>query len=211
MRSWMAVLVAVGFLTADARAASLYLPVGDGRLRSDLQLLIDGGVLDLSVLAWPLPRADAERALADARVSDDSPYEQVLARVRAVVTAPVPGLAARVVAGHPGLLRDFESAGREDGNLTVTASTGETNWSATGVLTAVTSADDHHPVRLDGSELTLHVGNWLLSQNLMDRWWGPGQQGSLILSSNARPIPAVMIATTTAPSAIRPITMRACG
>ncbi|MCC7461985.1 MAG: hypothetical protein IT480_05915, partial [Gammaproteobacteria bacterium] len=49
-------------------AAGLYLAAGDGALRSDLLLLIDAGVLDLSVMAWPLPRADLARALDEARL-----------------------------------------------------------------------------------------------------------------------------------------------
>lgn len=182
---------------AAGQAASLYLPVGDGRLRSDLQLLIDGGVLDLAVLAWPLPRSDVERALAAAQPSEDSPYGEVLARVRAAVTGNASSRGARLTGGHPGLLRDFETAGREDGNLSLWASVGAERWSATGVLSGVTDPDpgedDHHPVRLDGSELTWRAGNWLLGPNLMDRWWGPGQQSSLILSNNARPIPALLL------------------
>jgi hypothetical protein len=33
----------------------------------------------------------------------------------------------------------------------------------------------------------------LFSANQMDRWWGPGREGSLILSTNARPMPAVSL------------------
>jgi hypothetical protein len=176
-----------------AQAASLYLPVGDGRLRSDLTLLIDAGVLDLATTTWPLPRADVARALNAAHIVPGSPFEAVVERVRRVVTGPAPSRGVRLVAGHPGLLRDFATPGREDGNATLWATTGDTNWSATGVVTGVTDPADRHPLRLDGSEFTMHVGNWLLSTNLLDRWWGPGGQNSLILSNNARPVPAIMV------------------
>lgn len=193
MRRWAILLGAMGLYAARAQAASLYLPAGDGRLRSDLQLLIDGGVIDLAVLAWPLPRSDAERALAGAGAAVDSPYEAVLARVRAAVSGAEPARSVRVVAGRPALLREFGTAAREEGTLSVRAGMGGARWSASGVLSAVTSAADHQPLRLDGSELTLRLGNWLVGPNLLDRWWGPGQQGSLILSNNARPIPALML------------------
>jgi hypothetical protein len=184
---------------APVRAAGLYLPAGDGALRSDLTLLIDAGVLDLSAMAWPLPRADLERALAGARIEEDSPLQTVLERVRRAAVGPGSGtVSMRFVAGHPGLLRDFETAGRQDGSATLAAAFGGTRWSTTLVVAGVTDPADHHALRFDGSELTLRAGNWLLGVNALDRWWGPGQQGSLILSSNARPLPALMLDRATA-------------
>jgi hypothetical protein len=37
------------------------------------------------------------------------------------------------------------------------------------------------------------LGNWSTSLGKVDRWWGPGWDGSLILSTNARPIPAISL------------------
>jgi hypothetical protein len=46
---------------------------------------------------------------------------------------------------------------------------------------------------LDGSYIAARLGNWSASFGQVDRWWGPGWDGSLILSTNARPIPAISI------------------
>ena len=46
---------------------------------------------------------------------------------------------------------------------------------------------------LDGSYVAARLGNWSASFGKVDRWWGPGWDGSLILSTNARPIPALSI------------------
>lgn len=46
---------------------------------------------------------------------------------------------------------------------------------------------------LDGSYIAARIGNWSASFGKQERWWGPGWDGSLILSTNARPIPAVSI------------------
>jgi hypothetical protein len=46
---------------------------------------------------------------------------------------------------------------------------------------------------IDGSYLAARLGNWSASFGQVDRWWGPAWDGSLILSSNARPIPAIAI------------------
>ena len=46
---------------------------------------------------------------------------------------------------------------------------------------------------LDGSYVAARLGNWSASFGQVERWWGSGWDGSLILSSNARPIPAISI------------------
>ena len=46
---------------------------------------------------------------------------------------------------------------------------------------------------LDGSYIAARLGNWSASLGKVDRWWGPGWDGSLILSTNARPIPAISL------------------
>lgn len=46
---------------------------------------------------------------------------------------------------------------------------------------------------LDGSYIAARLGNWSTSLGKVDRWWGPGWDGSLILSNNARPIPAISL------------------
>jgi hypothetical protein len=39
----------------------------------------------------------------------------------------------------------------------------------------------------------VNFGNFMLSAGYMERWWGPGWDSSLILSTNARPIPSVTL------------------
>lgn len=45
----------------------------------------------------------------------------------------------------------------------------------------------------DGSYLAGIWGNWVLAIDQDSVWWGPGQQSSLLLSNNARPISAVRL------------------
>lgn len=46
---------------------------------------------------------------------------------------------------------------------------------------------------MDGSYLSVALGNWVAAIDQVERWWGPGWDGSLILSNNARPIPALSL------------------
>ena len=48
-------------------------------------------------------------------------------------------------------------------------------------------------IQLDGSYISARLGNWSTTLGQVDRWWGPGWDGSLILSTNARPIPAISL------------------
>jgi hypothetical protein len=182
---------------------SLYVPVGDGALRADLRLLVDAGVIDLPLLAWPLSRADILRALESAHsmAEDDAGLQAALSRTRARFAPRArPRVELSAAAGRSGLLRDFDSPAREDGNLGLSVTAAGDRWSATAAVGGVTDPTDGHALRFDGSELTVRAGNWLLGINAMDRWWGPAQQGSLILSSNARPIPALVFDRATSPA-----------
>ncbi len=57
----------------------------------------------------------------------------------------------------------------------------------------VADPDDDQQFRADGSYLGVNVGNFMISAGFMERWWGPGWDGSLILSTNARPIPSLTL------------------
>ncbi|MDN5937938.1 MAG: capsule assembly Wzi family protein [Salinisphaera sp.] len=54
-------------------------------------------------------------------------------------------------------------------------------------------APDGQEFRPDGSWIGVVMGNWMLSAGWMDRHWGPGWRGSLILSNNARPRPGITL------------------
>jgi hypothetical protein len=46
---------------------------------------------------------------------------------------------------------------------------------------------------IDGSYLAYKLGNWVLSAGAIERWWGPGIDTNLIMTTNARPLPALSI------------------
>ena len=48
-------------------------------------------------------------------------------------------------------------------------------------------------INLNGSYIAARLGNWSAGLGQVDRWWGPGWDGSLILTNNARPIPAISL------------------
>lgn len=197
-RGWLLTTVFVAFGAAQARADAGWFQSGDTQLRVDLQLLNDAQVVVLPISQWPLPRAAVEFALQNAKehFATNRAVSAALARVRARVAADSRsrlGFDAGVRGGQPGLWRDFDTLAREDGELGAGVAWDNDRISVGLEVTAVTDPDDGDEIRADGSQVTLQLGNWLLSANSMDRWWGPGHEGSLILSNNARPMPTLMV------------------
>ena len=90
-------------------------------------------------------------------------------------------------------LRRFGYTPREEGEVSAGVHyTGE-RFAFRAQATAVVDADDGKTYRPDGSYAAMVLGNWMLHAGYVDRWWGPGWEGSLIYGSNARPIPSVTL------------------
>jgi hypothetical protein len=191
-----AVCLAIG--SAPARADAGWFASGDTQLRLDLQLLNDAEIIRYPVNQWPIPRAAIQFALANSKdhFATNSAVMAALERVRERAAAPAKGALrfdTGVRGGEPGLWRDFDTLAREEGEFGAGLDYDNGRF-ATGLeVTGVTDPDDGDELRLDGSHATVRLGNWLLSANALDRWWGPAHEGSLILSNNARPMPTLMV------------------
>lgn len=191
-----AVLGSLAFHSA-ARADAGWFESGDTQLRMDLQLLNDAEVIRYPVNQWPIPRAALEYALANAKdhFATNSAVIAALARVRGRIEPRDRQLAFHTVirGGEPGLLRDFDTIARESLELGGGMRYESGRFSLGLDVVGVSDPSDGDELRLDGSHATIEFGNWLLSANTLDRWWGPGHESSLILSNNARPMPTIMV------------------
>lgn len=211
----IAAVLALSALVCPDRvsAAEPWLAAGDMQLRHDLQLLVDDGILELPVSAWPIAVSDLAAALSAAGDADAAAGSAAAGSIRTSPAARTAGqiaalqrLKQRVREGRsavaveargalrPTTLRTFADDPREEGELSVSAAgfMGE-RYGGRLEVTAVADADDDQPVRLDGSYVAGRFGNWIVTAGAQDRWWGSGWEGSLILSSNARPVPAIAL------------------
>jgi capsule assembly protein Wzi len=192
-------LVAISAVT-PAFAQGVFLPATDANLRRDVALLVDEGVLNLPTNAWPLPAADVLEALERSDVDSlaEPALRAALKRLRTLVKSVDERSEwrlqeVRISAGKAPRLRQFGTTGRDNLELQSIGGATTDRWSATVSVTAVASPQDGRGLRLDGTNTSLRWGNWLFSANQIDRWWGPGWDSSLILSSNARPMPGVSL------------------
>ncbi len=207
MRVMLLAALLLGAAVQPAAADAGWFEQGDTVLRNDLVLLNDAAVIRLPVNQWPMPRASVRFAIENSKAhfATNAAVKMALDRVRARLDAAAParnegvGLEAWISAGKAGLWRDFDTVGREDAELGGRAvySLGERAEFSLNVAGVADPADGDE-FRLDGSHATVQMGNWLLSANMLDRWWGPGHEGSLILSNNARPMPTLMVERATA-------------
>ncbi len=193
-----ALLAVCGMLAAGPVSAGPWLDPGDSNLRSDLQLLADEGILPMPMTAWPLSWGDVAQALDGLRGQPSDRAAGALARVerraRAATLTGETRLLARAALGTDSRqIRTFENTPREDAELDLGI-----EWTG-NILAArlqgqwVDDPEDGKEWRGDGSYLGIALGNWMVAGSITDRWWGPGWQSSVILSNNARPIPAFTI------------------
>ncbi|MFO7651904.1 MAG: capsule assembly Wzi family protein [bacterium] len=191
-------VILLGGLSPSAQAGPWAEP-GDPGLRHDLQLLVDHGVMNIPLTTWPLSYPDIYAGLKS--VDDDKPLpphiQSALQRVKARVTRAADGrLRASVEVGgntEPEAFRGFADTPRGDAELAVGAEGGNDRVAFKLKMTTVMNAIDGKTVRFDDSHLSMLLGNWVISLAAVDRWWGPGWDGSLILSNNARPVPAIVL------------------
>jgi hypothetical protein len=97
------------------------------------------------------------------------------------------------VAEKPTRIRGFANTPREEAELAAGYSWFGDYFTVDLNVTGVDNPADGEDVRPDGSLIALELGNISIAASTMDRWWGPGWDGSQILSNNARPIPSLTI------------------
>jgi hypothetical protein len=201
------IVVLIACCVQPAGADAGWFESGDVVLRNDLLVLNDAGVIRLPVNQWPMPRAAVAHALKNGKehFATNAAVTLALARVRARLDAASPpasrklGIDVFAMAGEPGLLRDFDSLGREDAEVSGRVTYGFAERAEVSLkVTGAANPQDDDELRVDGSHASMELGNWLLSANTLERWWGPGHESSLILSNNARPMPTLTIERATA-------------
>jgi len=192
-------VIALALIAFTAFAGPAIQP-GDLALRHDIQRLADYGVITGTVTTWPLEWGPILQDIRQFQTGDALPADvtDALARVRVrgdwETRTDEARFRARAAAQEkPARIRSFQNTPREEGELSAGLSwTGE-RLSIDLNATGVSDASDGEDLRADGSHIAFAFGNMTIAASSLDRWWGPAWDNSLILSSNARPFPAITI------------------
>lgn len=197
LKHWALVGGAVACLTSVALSAAPWLEPGDSRARFAAQKLADRGHMDRTISTWPMMWSTVHSGLEDSVSSDQASVGSAAAYLRFEKEQQ----AQQGFRGEYSLYGSSEIPGVRgfDQNPLAKAGTAiNLQWQgevwALGLKPSYAhESDDDEELRLDGSYLAAAAGNWVLGAGAIDRWWGPGWQSSLILSNNARPMPALWI------------------
>lgn len=191
IKATLAVCTAVGF--SFSVSAAPWIDPGDLRMRHSLQQLSDHRVMQTPQTTWPVMWIDAQGFSPSQVPGHNESVAQSFAYIRFEANQQARlGFRAKVElngASDPLLFRSFASLPREKGEIGKHIEwTGE--WATIGISPSYAfDAQDDKEYRLDGSYAAITLGNWVFGAGAIERWWGPGWHTSLILSSNARPVP----------------------
>lgn len=192
-------LILAAALAAPAVFAGPMIPAGDLALRHDIQRLADHGVISGTTMTWPLAwgpilkdinRADATKLAPDivdalVRVRSRANWET---RSHELTFDTKIGFADNATR-----IRSFQNTPRGDTELSVGANWIDDWFAFDANVQYVDSDQDDDQFRVDDTFVGLIAGNWSIAASTQQRWWGPGWDGSIILSNNARPFPALTV------------------
>lgn len=202
-RVWRARLLGAliaGIAAGATHAGSGWIEVRDAGIRADLQFLADEGVIAIPLNTWPMPAAVVRDALDAASVrsasGNDADVTDAASRVRRWLEADsVDGLrfGSYAAASDTPRLRELAAPWREGAEFGANAESVGERVSGRLEVSGTRARGGEESLRVDGSHLSSEIAGWVVSANLLDRHWGPSFESSLILSDNARPMPALML------------------
>jgi len=184
-----------GYLKAEP-----WLKAGDTLLRHDVTVLADAGVIKSPITTWPLSLATIDADLKDFKLESELNESELssLSRLRFHVsrekrTYQIRREVSVAAAREDAVVRSYQNTARTDLQLGASISQLANRYAFRLETQLVDNASDSKNVRFDGSYFATIFANTIISAGYLDRWWGPGWQGSLIFSNNARPIPGLSV------------------
>ncbi|MGI2258554.1 capsule assembly Wzi family protein [Shewanella sp. GXUN23E] len=203
-KTLLAAVIAVSTLTLPSQAAP-WVDTSDIYLRADIQALADAGVITVPVNTFPLMWAGIGKDLAKTEPSTLSPaLMEAFARVnfyyRNAIDNRGPASVKVAAATDPARFQNFGADYREQGELKASYDYVGERFAFKVSGSANYMSDEEKALRpgekefrLEESYVAAVLGNWVMTAGTLSQWWGPGFDTGLIKTSNARPMPTVMI------------------
>lgn len=186
---------------ADIAQGTVWIPANNLQMRQDIEVLADTGVLQTPIDAWPLPWAAVAPSLYKVDPKSLSPlqyaaWQRLMQEIPKNTACPDSlGAAAITVQRGQTQLNWFAPSPRGKNDIEAAVS-GECG----AAFYAIDVSHDNQPFdnganqnRLEGSYAGFQAGNWFIYAGEENRWWGSSWSGTMLLDSNARPVPALML------------------
>ncbi|WP_445946761.1 capsule assembly Wzi family protein [Shewanella sp.] len=197
-------LLALGMSVCGSVAqAAPWVDASDIYLRADIQALADAGFITVPVNTYPLMWSGIGENLAKAEPSLMTPAQMdAFARVNFYYQNAINnrGNKSMKLAGATDAARfqHFGSDYREKGQLSGSTEYLGERFAFKAAATANYHPDDDKNLRLDGSYVAMILGNWVFTAGAIEQWWGPGFDTAMHKSTNARPMPSMMVSRNNA-------------
>ena len=189
-------LALAALLFAGTAHAAPWAEVGDRQFRQDIEMLKGAGVIRGPINSWPLPWAQIDNGIAALGDRVLPPHlEAALKRVEALsdraqqqTTYEVNAMATNDVQ----LVRDFGGGAREKADVSVRA-THDLGALYVSYGVGYRNSQRGRDFHVEPSYAAIKLGNWALYGGYVEEWYGPGHDGALLFSNNARPFPKIGI------------------
>ena len=167
------------------------LVLNDENLRTDLNWLNQQGVIQISTSTWPLSGDEIQRALAQAKVSNNTQQKVVNSVIHLLKADNAPAK----VGLHAGtdlktIPQTFGDNQKSQYQVAAEFNAGGENWDAKLRINGEKDLliDNGHDANVEGSYLAGKLWNQWLIAGQIPTYWGPGHDGSLIRGDANRPV-----------------------
>ena len=167
------------------------LVLNDENLRTDLNWLNQQGVIQISTSTGPLSGDEIQRALAQAKVSNNTQQKVVNSVIHALKADNGPAK----VGLHAGtdlktIPQTFGDNQKSQYQVAAEFNAGGENWDAKLRINGEKDPliDNGHDANVEGSYLAGKLWNQWLIAGQIPTYWGPGHDGSLIRGDASRPV-----------------------
>jgi hypothetical protein len=164
------------------------------QLHYDLQTLAEWGYLDVATVTYPVPWKGIEKQLNKLHSTDLPPSAAVAARrlkYYLLLQKQRKNLTSVRLYGasEESRFRGLDTQQSDKAQFSVTHEVYADRWAGQLSINQLSGGKMH----FDQSFIAYQFGDWNLRAGAIDQWWGPAQSSSLILSNNARPVPAIAL------------------
>lgn len=201
-RKFIAVTALLSFILPGGVAqAEPWVDTSNIFLKESIQRLSDSNVITTPVNTYPLMWQDIAENIRNTEVShlsetDKNAYYYVLLQLRSAKRSE-----KKIevnTASDDNRFTSFGDSFRDNNNISISRSWLTNSWAGKLHTHYNPSPLDGDKVRYSGTYLSAFLGNWVVTAGLQDRWWGPSWDTSLVLTNNARPMPALSLSRKSA-------------
>ena len=165
---------------------------GDLVLRHDIQILVDSGVINIPITTWPLAWGDIAYNLSKTEKEMTTFELASFQRIKeALLEEEIGGISANTslkFAKNPETFTSFNDSVGAPSEIE-----GESRYLTKNIAINLHIKKARGKTVLDESYIAVALGDYSITLGSKKNWWGPGWGGSLMLSTNARPMSGLSI------------------